>query len=103
MRACFLALSTLRSHARRSLHLCRRVAVRLEARGRRALAASLLHSLPPGRDARVARKPHCGRCPLNEVCPAHEREPEGPWTKRAAHEADFVASKGAVTGPEGSR
>lgn len=58
-----------------------------------------------GRYVCTARAPKCERCPLNELCPACEAEPEGGWTGRARREAALVASRGAETdeGPSGAR
>lgn len=50
----------------------------------------LLH----GRYVCLARKPACTRCPLNEVCPSREAEPEGTWTARADRERALVESRG---------
>lgn len=46
-----------------------------------------------GRYVCKARKPACGTCPLNEVCPDRAADPEGTWTARARAEAE------RVTGP----
>jgi endonuclease III len=43
----------------------------------------LLH----GRYICTARAPQCESCPLNELCPSRQAEPEGTWTKRADVEA----------------
>lgn len=50
-----------------------------------------------GRYVCQAKRPRCGRCPLNEICAAKIAEPEvKAWTKRAAWERRLVESKGAV-------
>jgi endonuclease III len=36
-----------------------------------------------GRYVCLARSPQCERCPLNEICPSHEKEPERSWKDRA--------------------
>lgn len=46
----------------------------------------LLH----GRYLCLAKKPDCQRCPLNELCPARQAEPEGSWQDRATHEAGLL-------------
>jgi endonuclease-3 len=48
-----------------------------------------------GRYICLAIKPRCAQCPLNEVCPAREHEPEGSWTARADAENKLVESRGA--------
>lgn len=50
-----------------------------------------------GRYVCLARRPDCVHCPLNELCPAREAEPEGRWTERARREERRVASRGAET------
>lgn len=47
-----------------------------------------------GRYVCTAQKPRCKQCPLNEVCPVREAEPEGTWTKRADAERVRVESRG---------
>jgi endonuclease III len=47
-----------------------------------------------GRYVCNAQKPKCAACPLNEVCPAAEAEPEGTWQKRADAEGAVVAARG---------
>lgn len=49
-----------------------------------------------GRYVCQKRRPRCAPCPLNELCPSAEAPPEGSWTARADHEAEVVASRGAV-------
>lgn len=49
-----------------------------------------------GRYVCQKRRPRCARCPLTELCPSAEATPEGAWTARADHEAEVVASRGAV-------
>jgi endonuclease-3 len=49
-----------------------------------------------GRYVCVARKPRCGSCALNEVCPSSEAAPEGSWTARARWEDRFVGSRGEL-------
>lgn len=51
-----------------------------------------------GRYVCLARKPRCSQCPLAELCPSREAEPEGTWTARAVGERDVVASRGVATG-----
>jgi len=51
-----------------------------------------------GRYLCTSKKPACPRCPLNEVCPSAEAEPEGRWTARADAEHGVVASRGEATG-----
>lgn len=49
-----------------------------------------------GRYVCQAKKPRCGRCPLNEICSAHETKPETRgWKQRAEWETRLVASRGA--------
>ncbi len=55
-----------------------------------------------GRYVCVARKPRCAACPLNELCPAREADPEGGWTARAAAEAQLVAARGEAPDPSGT-
>lgn len=50
-----------------------------------------------GRHLCTARKPQCGRCPIQEVCPSAAEEPLGPWTARAAE-----VRRRAEAGGEGS-
>lgn len=53
-----------------------------------------------GRYVCQAKKPRCGRCPLNEICGASEAEPEvRSWTRRAAWEQRLVESRGARDEP----
>ncbi len=49
-----------------------------------------------GRHVCTARKPRCGRCPLNEVCPSASEAPAGRWTERAAWERVLCESRGQV-------
>jgi endonuclease-3 len=49
-----------------------------------------------GRYVCVARKPRCSQCPLAELCPSRQAEPEGTWTARATAERAFVAARGVV-------
>lgn len=46
-----------------------------------------------GRYICVARKPRCAQCPLNELCPAAEEEPQGSWRERAEVEARQMDSR----------
>jgi endonuclease-3 len=39
-----------------------------------------------GRYVCVARAPLCSECPLNEICPSRDADPEGTWTARAKKE-----------------
>lgn len=48
-----------------------------------------------GRYVCTARAPRCATCPLAELCPAREGEPEGSWKARAKAEEARVASRGA--------
>lgn len=48
-----------------------------------------------GRYHCLARKPKCGTCALNELCPAAEAPPDGTIEARAAAEWKTVASRGA--------
>ena len=50
-----------------------------------------------GRYVCQKRKPRCTACPLNELCPAAEAEPEERWTVRADREADVVINRGDTT------
>jgi endonuclease-3 len=47
-----------------------------------------------GRYVCLARSPDCAACPLNELCPAAEAEPKGPWPERAEAERRRVESRG---------
>lgn len=47
-----------------------------------------------GRYVCVAKKPRCQICPLNEVCPSREAEPEGSFEARADGEGRLVAARG---------
>ena len=47
-----------------------------------------------GRYVCIARGPRCDMCPINEVCPSKEREPEGSWQERAREEGRLIASRG---------
>jgi endonuclease-3 len=49
-----------------------------------------------GRYVCLARGPRCESCPLTEICPAAEREPEGRWTQRASAEQRTVESRGSI-------
>lgn len=50
-----------------------------------------------GRYVCQAKKPRCGRCPLNEICSVAEAKPEmRGWKQRAAWEERLVASKGEL-------
>ncbi len=51
-----------------------------------------------GRYVCLARRPRCATCPLNELCPAREAEPEAGWSERALREADRVAARGDLEG-----
>lgn len=55
-----------------------------------------------GRHVCTARKPRCGRCPLNELCPSATEEPAGRWTQRADWERVLTESRGQVD-PTASR
>lgn len=46
-----------------------------------------------GRHLCTAKKPDCPRCPLNELCPSREAEPEKTWTARAQAEAREMDSR----------
>ena len=46
-----------------------------------------------GRYVCVARKPACDACPLNEVCPSKEAEPEGSMQARAKAEQQLVEAR----------
>jgi endonuclease-3 len=48
-----------------------------------------------GRYVCTARAPRCAQCPLAELCPARDDEPQGTWTARARWEAARVAARGA--------
>lgn len=43
-----------------------------------------------GRYVCTARKPDCAHCPLNEVCPSREADPDGKWTARADSERERI-------------
>ncbi len=47
-----------------------------------------------GRHVCTARKPRCGHCPVNEVCPSAADEPVGGWTARARWEQTLTESRG---------
>lgn len=47
-----------------------------------------------GRYVCTSKKPSCARCPLNELCPSAEVDPDGRWTARADAEHALVASRG---------
>lgn len=47
-----------------------------------------------GRYVCVARKPECSACPLNEVCPSKEAEPEGTVQARSTAERERVEARG---------
>lgn len=49
-----------------------------------------------GRYVCLARKPRCDKCPVAELCPSMETEPEGKWKDRAAHENEVVMTRGEV-------
>jgi endonuclease-3 len=49
-----------------------------------------------GRYVCLARAPRCDACPLNELCPSRERNPQGTWRERAAREWTIVQSRGAA-------
>ncbi len=49
-----------------------------------------------GRHVCTARKPRCGRCPINELCPSAGDEPAGRWTERARWEQVRTESRGAL-------
>ncbi|MCH9682200.1 MAG: endonuclease III [Deltaproteobacteria bacterium] len=49
-----------------------------------------------GRHVCTARKPRCGHCPLNEVCPSAADEPVGRWSARARWEQTLAESRGEV-------
>jgi endonuclease III len=49
-----------------------------------------------GRHVCTARKPRCGQCPLNEICPSAAEAPAGRWTERAAWEQGLTESRGRV-------
>jgi endonuclease-3 len=53
-----------------------------------------------GRYVCLAIKPRCASCPLSEVCPAREHEPEGRWTARADAESQLVESRGGRASSE---
>jgi endonuclease III len=46
-----------------------------------------------GRHLCTARAPDCGRCALNELCPARQAPPKGSWQERAASEASDMAER----------
>jgi endonuclease-3 len=47
-----------------------------------------------GRYVCTARKPQCASCPLTELCPAAEAQPEGTWGARADAERQVVETRG---------
>ena len=47
-----------------------------------------------GRYVCLARKPRCDKCPVAELCPSMEREPEGKWKDRAEKEHRVVKTRG---------
>ncbi len=48
-----------------------------------------------GRYLCLARKPDCGRCPLNELCPSREADPSGSRVARERHEQALLHEAGA--------
>jgi endonuclease III len=46
-----------------------------------------------GRHVCVAKGPECERCPLNELCPSREKEPEGSWQERADREREEMDAR----------
>jgi adenine-specific DNA glycosylase len=50
-----------------------------------------------GRYVCLSQDPTCEACPLNEICPAAEKPPNGTWEERAAAEKTFVEEKLART------
>jgi endonuclease-3 len=68
--------------------LCDRLPEQLWIEGGHRL---LLH----GRYLCTARKPDCVRCPINELCPSRQADPEGSWQQRAGHEQALVAASGS--------
>ncbi len=51
-----------------------------------------------GRYVCLATKPRCKHCPLNELCPVREAEPEGRWMARADSERELIDSRGQSAG-----
>jgi len=47
-----------------------------------------------GRYVCLARAPRCKACPINELCPSRQAEPEGTWQERAAQESHLVETRG---------
>lgn len=52
----------------------------------------LLH----GRYVCLAKGPRCLDCPLNELCPSRQADPQGSWNERARWERERVAARGAA-------
>lgn len=48
-----------------------------------------------GRYVCLARKPSCGACPLNEICPARQAEPQGSLQARCKAEQARVQARGS--------
>jgi endonuclease III len=49
-----------------------------------------------GRHVCTARRPRCGPCPLNELCPSAAEPAAGRWTERAAWERVLTESRGTI-------
>lgn len=52
--------------------------------------ATSLRLVLHGRYVCTARAPRCAMCPLNEICPSRQAEPEGNWQERAEREGAFI-------------
>lgn len=49
-----------------------------------------------GRHVCTSKRPRCEACPLNELCPISEADPEGSWEERADRQRPLVESRGEV-------
>jgi len=52
--------------------------------------ATSLRLVLHGRYVCTARAPRCSMCPLNELCPSRQAEPEGRWQERAQREEALI-------------
>lgn len=55
--------------------------------------ATSLRLVLHGRYVCTARAPRCSMCPLNELCPARQAEPEGSWQERAERERALLEAQ----------
>lgn len=54
-----------------------------------------------GRYVCTARAPQCAICPLNEICPSRQAEPEGKWPERAEREGALIELRRDESAPRG--